>query len=53
MLSPMIAAVEPTTIAIHGSMRPVDAATPEISRIVSPGSGTPAVSSSTGTKITK
>ncbi len=43
-----MAAAEPTAIAIHGSMRPVEAATPESSRIVSPGSGTPAVSSMTG-----
>ena len=39
MLSPMIAAAEPTAIAIQGSMRPVEAATPESSRVVSPGSG--------------
>ena len=53
MLSPRMAAAEPTAIAIHGSMRPVEAATPESSSVVSPGSGTPAVSSMTGTKMTK
>ena len=50
MLSPTMAAAAPTTMTQKTSILPVEDATPANRSDVSPGNGSPAVSSRTGTK---